>query len=389
MARSRSRSLRPVPDVETRVCYREIHGYRRAFRIAGEGPALLLIHGIGDSSGGLGRNHPAPGETAHRDRARPARPRPLRQAPRRLLRRRIRERHARSAGGTERRARHDRRAFARRRRRDAVRLPVPATRRAPRAGVVERDHQARTRDAAADLGAGRQRVDGPAQAAGWAHRGPCRVQLRRTTRHGRRRPGGDAHPHPGHHARRRRTRRPCRVRGVPALAAGSRGLARTGDHAAGPLLSQRRRPGADRVGWARQHLPRRATRTWPIRRCRDRGCRCSAGAGTTRSGTTHSGSCEWWRTSSTPPLPPATTTTVGAAVSSTAWARNRSAAARIPEWRCWTRWVRPNAAPHEHDRRATATHVRARDLPSRRSRSARSTATVARSASPATARRLC
>ena len=50
MARSRSRSLRPVPDVETRVCYREIHGYRRAFRIAGEGPALLLIHGIGDSS---------------------------------------------------------------------------------------------------------------------------------------------------------------------------------------------------------------------------------------------------------------------------------------------------------------------------------------------------
>ena len=29
---------------------RLVHGYRRAFRIAGEGPPLLLIHGIGDSS---------------------------------------------------------------------------------------------------------------------------------------------------------------------------------------------------------------------------------------------------------------------------------------------------------------------------------------------------
>jgi pimeloyl-ACP methyl ester carboxylesterase len=30
--------------------FRTIHGYRRAFRIAGEGPAILLIHGIGDNS---------------------------------------------------------------------------------------------------------------------------------------------------------------------------------------------------------------------------------------------------------------------------------------------------------------------------------------------------
>src|SRR6202043_4144660 len=29
---------------------RTIHGYRRAYRIAGEGPAILLIHGIGDNS---------------------------------------------------------------------------------------------------------------------------------------------------------------------------------------------------------------------------------------------------------------------------------------------------------------------------------------------------
>jgi pimeloyl-ACP methyl ester carboxylesterase len=30
--------------------YRTVHGYRRAFVRAGEGPALLLVHGIGDSS---------------------------------------------------------------------------------------------------------------------------------------------------------------------------------------------------------------------------------------------------------------------------------------------------------------------------------------------------
>lgn len=30
--------------------HRVIHGYRRAYRMAGEGPAILLIHGIGDSS---------------------------------------------------------------------------------------------------------------------------------------------------------------------------------------------------------------------------------------------------------------------------------------------------------------------------------------------------
>src|SRR5512139_2294834 len=28
--------------------YRRIHGYRRAFFVAGRGPALLLLHGIGD-----------------------------------------------------------------------------------------------------------------------------------------------------------------------------------------------------------------------------------------------------------------------------------------------------------------------------------------------------
>ncbi|MFW0792217.1 alpha/beta hydrolase [Gordonia sp. CPCC 205515] len=42
--------LRPVSNTQVRVEYHTIHGYRRAYRIAGSGPALLLIHGIGDNS---------------------------------------------------------------------------------------------------------------------------------------------------------------------------------------------------------------------------------------------------------------------------------------------------------------------------------------------------
>ena len=52
-------ALRIAHDADSRrlvdqpkVCLqtRLVHGYRRAFRIAGEGPPLLLVHGIGDSS---------------------------------------------------------------------------------------------------------------------------------------------------------------------------------------------------------------------------------------------------------------------------------------------------------------------------------------------------
>ena len=43
--------LRPVRDVAPpSLQFRTIHGYRRAFRVAGSGPALLLIHGVGDNS---------------------------------------------------------------------------------------------------------------------------------------------------------------------------------------------------------------------------------------------------------------------------------------------------------------------------------------------------
>jgi len=47
---SRIRRLRPVPDAEPQMMFRTIHGYRRAFRLAGDLPALLLLHGIGDNS---------------------------------------------------------------------------------------------------------------------------------------------------------------------------------------------------------------------------------------------------------------------------------------------------------------------------------------------------
>src|SRR5690349_19865313 len=46
----RKPNLRSVREVTPSLQYRTIHGYRRAFRVAGSGPAILLIHGIGDNS---------------------------------------------------------------------------------------------------------------------------------------------------------------------------------------------------------------------------------------------------------------------------------------------------------------------------------------------------
>ncbi|MCP9271125.1 alpha/beta fold hydrolase [Mycolicibacterium arenosum] len=44
-------NLRPVTgDAEPTLHFRTIHGHRRAYRIAGSGPALLMIHGVGDDS---------------------------------------------------------------------------------------------------------------------------------------------------------------------------------------------------------------------------------------------------------------------------------------------------------------------------------------------------
>ena len=44
--------VRVVPDtpIDTSIRTVTIHGYERAYRMAGSGPVLLLLHGIGDSS---------------------------------------------------------------------------------------------------------------------------------------------------------------------------------------------------------------------------------------------------------------------------------------------------------------------------------------------------
>lgn len=47
---ARSTNLRTVRELTPELEYRTIHGYRRAYRVAGSGPAILLIHGIGDNS---------------------------------------------------------------------------------------------------------------------------------------------------------------------------------------------------------------------------------------------------------------------------------------------------------------------------------------------------
>lgn len=46
----RKHNLRTVREIAPSLQYRTIHGYRRAFRICGSGPVILLIHGIGDNS---------------------------------------------------------------------------------------------------------------------------------------------------------------------------------------------------------------------------------------------------------------------------------------------------------------------------------------------------
>src|ERR1700728_3907928 len=49
--RKRKTDLRPVREVTTPTLhFRTIHGYKRAYRIAGSGPAILLLHGVGDNS---------------------------------------------------------------------------------------------------------------------------------------------------------------------------------------------------------------------------------------------------------------------------------------------------------------------------------------------------
>src|ERR1700742_666298 len=47
---ARKANLRPVRELTPSLEFRTIHGHRRAFRVAGSGPAVLLIHGVGANS---------------------------------------------------------------------------------------------------------------------------------------------------------------------------------------------------------------------------------------------------------------------------------------------------------------------------------------------------
>ena len=46
----RKPNLQPVRELTPTLHFRTIHGYRRAFRVAGSGPVLLLIHGFPTAS---------------------------------------------------------------------------------------------------------------------------------------------------------------------------------------------------------------------------------------------------------------------------------------------------------------------------------------------------
>ena len=135
----------------------ELHGQRVSYRTAGSGPALLLLHGIANSSETWARVAPllserftviAPDLLGHGESATPRGDYSLGA-------------HASGARDVAHRARprarHRRRALARRRHRDAVRLPVPRAHRAPGAGV-ERRARPRGAPAAARRVAARRRL---------------------------------------------------------------------------------------------------------------------------------------------------------------------------------------------------------------------------------------
>ena len=162
---------RATRDAAARTPRQLPHGGQRA-RAAAPARDHELLGDVG--AGGL-----AAGRPLHADRARPARPRRLGHAARRLLARRPRQRGARRRQRTRPRARDGRRALARRRDRDAVRLPVPRAHRAPGAGL-QRRARPRGPSAAARRVAARRRLR--AARADLAAAGRARPRDRRAAR---------------------------------------------------------------------------------------------------------------------------------------------------------------------------------------------------------------
>ena len=147
----RKPNLRPVRELTPSLQFRTIHGYRRAFRVAGSGPAILLIHGIGDNSTTWSTVQPklaqrftviAPDLLGHGKSDKP-------RADYSVAR--LRQRHAGPAERAGHRPRHGDRALAGRRGGHAVRLPVPATGRPADPGRRRRGDQGRQHRAALGL----------------------------------------------------------------------------------------------------------------------------------------------------------------------------------------------------------------------------------------------
>ncbi len=153
-----------IPGLERREV--ELHGHRVVYRTAGDGPVILLVHGLLDSSLTWRKLAPvlALGHTV--DRRRPARPRRVRRpAGRRLLARRARRRPARPARRARPRPRDGRRALARRGDRDDLRLPLPRAGRAAGADLQRRARHRRQPRAAGDDAPRRRRGDAHARRA--------------------------------------------------------------------------------------------------------------------------------------------------------------------------------------------------------------------------------
>ena len=285
----------------------ELHGHRVIYRVAGSGPPVVLIHGMINSS----RHWEAVAQrlagSLQGDRAGPDRPRRRGDAARRLLARRPRGGDPRPADDDRGRAGDDRRPLARRRRRDAVLLPVPPAHRAPGADLQRRP-RARGQPAAARRRAARaqRRCCGWRRTRGWSdalagagarlrERGNSNgVYLQAVARALR------PLQEPGSRAR------------LPADAALGDRRPRPAGQRPRPPLPARRDADADRLGRARPHDPARAR---PRRRTRrsptaaSRPCRAPPTSPTSR---TRRG----WRacsaTSSRPPRRPTSRTLTGA-----------------------------------------------------------------------------
>ena len=92
-------TARRVPPEDLELKEIELHGHRVAYRSAGSGPAIVLVHGITSTSATWERVMPYLATRIHGDRTGPDRARRVGEAARRLLARRLRQRGPGPDGG--------------------------------------------------------------------------------------------------------------------------------------------------------------------------------------------------------------------------------------------------------------------------------------------------